>query len=87
MPNLSKVIFPNRWTSVHSQVLWAGLTLALVGADTRSALAMSVPLSQSVLRLDPSLEFALNHRAASIFSKQAIAVCESVCESVCELGF
>lgn len=42
MPNPSKVIFPNRSKTVHSLVLWVGLTLATMGADTKSALAMSV---------------------------------------------
>lgn len=56
MPNLSKVTFPHRLTTVHSLVLWAGLTLAIAGADTRSALTMTVSLSKPVLRLDPSVE-------------------------------
>lgn len=48
MPNLLKVIFPDRSTTVHSLVLWLGLAIALIGADTRAALTMSVRLAQSV---------------------------------------
>ncbi|MBW4516619.1 MAG: carbohydrate porin [Timaviella obliquedivisa GSE-PSE-MK23-08B] len=65
MPNLSQVIFPNCLTAVHTKVLWAGLTLALVSAETKSALAVSAPLSKSVLRLEPSLEHALTHGATA----------------------
>jgi len=70
MPNLSKVIFPNRLTAVHSRVLWAGLTLAIMGADARSALSLSVSLAEPTLTLDPSLKY-LPTREVSAFPQPA----------------
>jgi hypothetical protein len=65
MPNLPKVIFPNRLKTVPSLALWIGLTLVVVGADTKSALTMPIKLAKPVATTKPLPQLALTTEAAA----------------------